>query len=293
MTTITWDVDGWLGGTVDSDGTDWVVYDSTGWFSPPGVRTRSEDKPTEDGEYSSRSLKAARVVTMVGYCKALTEELASKARDQVNALLGDGHLHRLTVTEPVEVRTAMVRLAGLDLTPHTARAFDFQIIVKAPDPRKYSAVVHSVSTGLATPAPGGVLWNGPAGTTGTPWNGPAGTTGVVWQSSGGTTGIMTLTNAWSAGAPIQFVITGPVTNPQLVNLTTQQVIRWGGTVQTGQTLTIDTGSGATKLDGQNRKAQLTRSEFFVIGKFETVNVLFQADSGTGSLATAQWRDAAM
>jgi hypothetical protein len=293
MTTITWEVDGWLGGAVDGDGTDWCVYDSTGWFGPPGVRTSSEEKPTEDGEYSSRSLKTARVVTMVGYCKALTEALASQARDRVNALLGDGHLHRLTVTEPVEVRTAMVRLAGLDLTPHTARGFDFQVIVTAPDPRKYSAVLHSASTGLASPAPGGVLWNGPAGTTGVPWNGPAGSTGIHWQSGNGTSGVMALTNAWSAEAPIQFSISGPVTNPRLTNAVTQQVIQWDGTVQSGQTLTIDTGTHATKLGGQNRKSQLSRSEFFTIGPYQTVNVLFQADSGTGSLATAQWRDAAM
>jgi hypothetical protein len=242
MSQIMWDVDGWVGGSTDADGVVWFVAESEGWFGPPGVRTSEEDKPAGDGIYSSRSYKTARVVSMTGYCQAPTEALASKARDRFNALLGDGLLHWLTVTEPVEVRTALVRRSGGNLSPIRSKSFDFQLITTAPDPRKYSTTTHAASTGLATAAPGGVQWNGSSGTTGVQWNGPAGTTGVVWQSGSGATGTMTLTNLWSADTPILFSITGPVINPRLTNLTTQQVIRWEGTVNTGQTLTIDTGT---------------------------------------------------
>lgn len=289
---ITYALTGWTGGAVDADGVDWFA-DSTGWFGPTSVRSNEEDRPAGDGTYSSRSYKNARVISIFGHAKAPTPELASKARDQFNALLGDGKLDRLVVAEPVETRTALVRIAGTpDLTPIKSTSFDYQLIVTAPDPRKYSNTLYSASTQLASPAPGGVNWAN------LQWNGSAGTTGVTWQSAGGTTGVMTLTNEWKADAPITFDITGPVVNPRITNLATQQVLQWGGTVDTGQVLTIDTGShsvrlGAPGMSSQNRKAQMIRTDYFEIGPQQTITVLFQADTFTASSATAQWRWAAM
>ncbi|RSM73448.1 hypothetical protein DMH04_41285 [Kibdelosporangium aridum] len=285
---------------VDSDGVEWQGDAVDGWYNSPGRRLQQANRPVADGVYDSQDYSESRVIALEGLVSAPTRALSDAANDKFNALLTSGVLETLTVTEPSWTRQCAVKRAATKPQVNRVNNLEwvYQLQLVAPDPRKYSAALKTASTPLASPAPGGVQWNGSAGSTGVQWNGPAGSTGVVWQSAGGSTGVMTLSNAWSAHTPILFVINGPVTNPRLTNLTSQQVLWWGGTVDTGQTLTIDTGSGAVRLGptgmpGQNRKSQMVRTDFFKLGPSETVDVIFQADTFTASEASAQWRDAAM
>jgi hypothetical protein len=279
---------------VDSDGVEWQGDAVDGWYEAPGEKLQQANRPVAHGVYDSVSYVDMRVITLEGAVIAPTRALADLATDKFAALLTNGALQTLTVTEPSWTRQCAVKRATRpDVKRVSSLEWMYQLQLVAPDPRKFSADLKVTSTGLASDAPGGIQWNGSAGTTGIQWGGPTGTTGMVWQSASGSMGILTLTNAWSADAPITFSISGPATNPRLTNVQTQQVIQWGGIIATGQTLTIDTGSGAVRLDGQNRKAQLTRAEFFPIAPYQTISVLFQADTTTNSLATAQWRDAAM
>lgn len=287
-----WHVDGWSGNYIADDGTKWFVAEDAGWFEPVEDRVFSSDKPSDDGIYSSDNLDAARVITLTGWCCAPDTATADSARNQFSALLKRGHLFQLLVEEPVVDKTAMVKRAGGRAAMYSPREFNWQLILTAPDPRKFSAVLHSDTTKLAQDALGGVQWDGSAGTTGVQWGGPAGSTGVVWQSGAGENGVFQLANAGTADAPIVFTVAGPVTDPSIIRTDTGDTIQWIGTVPTGSVLQIDTGTGAVLLNGGNQRPLLSKADFFTIPAASVIDVAFQAPapSPTAEL-TAVWADA--
>lgn len=251
----TWSVDGWTGNTIDDSGTHWFARRDAGWFGPVGVRASSSDRPAGDGSYTGTNRRASRVITLEGFCQSLTTQLADDALHQFNALLADGELHQLVVEDNHRVLTALVRLAdGTNIERITPRRSDWQLVLVAPDPRKYGSATRTSNTGLATAAPGGVPWNGAAGL-GLPWNGTAGNTGVAWQSGVGSSGVVTATNAGNAAAPVTLIITAAaesVVNPRIVDIASQKVVAYTGTVPAGSVLVIDTDTGTVLLDGANR-----------------------------------------
>jgi hypothetical protein len=290
--TPAWTVDGWSGNYIDDDGVRWFVDQETGWFDGVDSRTFDSDRVNAGGSYSSPSLDAVRVITLAGDAKAPTPEAAERARNQINAVGRRGHLHQLVVEEPVTDKTAMVKRAGGKATPYSPHCFYFQLVLVAPDPLKYAADSRTASTRLAQDAPGGVQWNGPAGSTGVQWNGPAGSTGLVYQTGAGENGVMQLVNDGTADTPVQFTVAGPVTNPIIVRTETGETIAWNGTVPTGSVLQIDTGTGAVLLNNGNQRPLLTAADFFTVPAGSSINVAFQAPapSPTAQL-TAVWSDA--
>jgi hypothetical protein len=287
-----WHVDGWSGNYVDDNGVDWVIHEDRGWFEPVDDRLFDSDKPNGAGTYSAPSLDAARVITLTGYARAADPVSADRARNQFNALLKRGHLHQLVVEEPVVDKTAWVKRAGGNLRNTRPNQFDFQLILMAPDPRKFSTVLHSDSTKLALDAPGGIQWDGPAGSAGVQWGGPAGVTGLLYQSGPGENGVIQITNAGTGDAPIVFTVHGPVQTPTIIRTDTAETIKWGGTVADGSTLAIDTGAGSVLLDSGNQRPLLTQADFFTVPAESTIEVAFQSPqpSPTAELV-AVWPDA--
>lgn len=273
-----WHVDGWSGNYIDDNGVDWVVYEDRGWFEPVDERVFDSDKPAGHGTYSAPNLDAARVITLTGCARAPDSVAADNARNKFNALCKRGHLFQLLVEEPVVNKVAYVKRAGGSLRNTKPTQFDFQLILAAPDPQKYGADVSTISVGLAQDAPGGIKWNGPAGSTGIQWGGPIGATGIQYQTGNGVTGVMQLLNEGTGDAPVRFVITGPVTTPSIVNTGTGATITYSGTVNAGQTLVIDTGTGEVALDGADRRSFLTAVDFFTLPPHETTEVAFRSPS---------------
>lgn len=292
ITTPAWHVDGWSGNYIDDNGVDWFVHSDTGWFDGAEVRLFDSDKVAADGTWSFPSLGASRVITLTGYAQAPTPEAADVARNQINALCRRGHLHQLVVEEPVTSKTAMVKRAGGRATPHTPTKFDFQLVLVAPDPLKYSADLVNASTRLAQDAPGGVQWDGPAGATGVQWDGPAATSGVAYQSGDGENGVMVLTNNGSADAPIRFTVPGPVVIPSLIRTDTGQTLEWNSTVPAGSVLEINTGTGAVLLDGGNQRPLLSAADFFVIPPETSIEVAFRSSAPSPTVeVVAAWAHA--
>jgi hypothetical protein len=273
-----WHVDGWSGNYVDDNGVDWVVNQDAGWFEPVDERVFDTEKPAAGGSYSAPNLDAVRVITLTGYARAPDPVAADNARNQFNALCKRGHLHQLVVEEPVVNKTAYVKRAGGSLVNTRPNQFDFQLILTAPDPQKYAADVSTESTGLAQDAPGGIQWNGAAGSTGIQWGGPTGSTGVQYQTGSGVTGVMQLSNEGTGDAPVRFVITGPVNTPSIVNTDTGDTITYGGNVETGQILVVDTGTGEVTLGGADRRSFLTSVGFFLLPPGEITEVAFRSPS---------------
>jgi hypothetical protein len=289
----TWTVDGWAGNTIDVYGVSWVVTKDAGWFGGLGVRRSDADKPASHGIYTTPPLRTSRVITLEGGCFATSPSASEAALDRINAVLSDGALKTLTVVGLTATRLAAVNLGSVQAERISPLAFDWQLSMVADDPRKLSSVASTNSVGLPSSGSGGVLWNGPAGSTGTPWNGPAGSTGVAWAATG-TNGQMVLDNtAGTAPADVLFTITdsgGALANPKITRLDTGQALAYGTTLAQGDTLTLDTGSGAALLNGINRGALLTQADFFQIPPRATITVGFTAGSSDSTaLLAAQWR----
>lgn len=276
----TWSVDGWTGNTIDDSGTHWFARRDSGWFGPVGVRASSTDRPAGDGAYTGDNRRTSRVITLEGFCKSSTTQLADDALDLFNALLGDGQLHQLVVEENNRTLTAMVRLAdGTNIERLTPRRSDWQLVLVAPDPRKYGTDTRTTSTGLATTAPGGVPWNGPAGL-GLPWNGTTGTTGVAWQTGSGSTGVVSASNAGNAPAPVTLLMTAVsenLVNPRAVDIVSQKVVSYAGTVPAGSVLAINTDTGTVLLDGANR-GPLARVDQITVPRHGQIALEFTATS---------------
>lgn len=295
---ITWSVDGWTGyqGLVVPDdlGVDWFVQSTQGWWNGTGIRNNDQDKTGSDGTFYSPPDRAARVVTITGYATCPDDGVMELAMDRFNALLSDRRqLHTLAVGEQTRTRQADVHLGDAPIVdPIGYSQFDYQLTVVAPDVRKLNGELHQVSGGMLVEATGGTQWDGPAGTTGVQWDGPAAVTGVQWESGSGNSGIIQLTNAGTADAPIQFFIDGPVISPSLVDIDTDRTLTYPDLVAAGQTLAIDTGTESVRLDGANRRPQMTRADFFLIPAGGTLTVAFRGPApDPAALLTAQWRDA--
>jgi len=150
------------------------------------------------------------------------------------------------------------------------------IEMAATDPRLYAAAESTQGLGLPT-AGGGMEFNEVPNIT-------FGTT-----STGGEE---TLNNAGTFKTSPVFKITGPVTDPRLVNVTAGKTFHWEGTVSSGDFLLVDMGTRTVLLNGTaSRYSGLTgASEFWDLSPGDS-SVQYRAAAYTASTATATWRSA--
>lgn len=279
-----WTIDTLTFGTT-VDGCYWVVDDPVGWESGSSPRSARTAKPAANGSYRAPNWRAEKIYVLNGWVQVPDEAAALRVRDQLAAVCGDEQILyplRHTDSRSGEDRVAYVELDGepfitvrYNLSPLQV---DFSLQFAAPDPLRYSATLNTKTTRLQADAPGGVQWNGPAGTTGVQWNGPAGTTGVQWQSGSGENGVLELENLGTGAAPIVFSIHGPVTTPIIERLDTGDMLQWDGTVPAGSVLEINTGTGSVLLNNGNQRPNLSRADFFTIPPKSSIQVAFRAPS---------------
>jgi phage-related protein len=146
----------------------------------------------------------------------------------------------------------------------------------ATDPRLYADTESSQAIALPS-AGGGLTFNAS----------PNLTFGAV--STGGE---QTLNNAGTFKTSPVFKILGPVTDPRLINTTTDETWHWEGTVASGDFLTVDMEDRTVLLNGTaSRYDGLTSSSVFWDLAPGDNSVQYRAAAFTASTATATWRSA--
>lgn len=297
----TWELDG-LSLNDGSDGVQGFSYLATakGWRGSPPSRPQVTVRPTSSGAYRSSNYYGPRIIEFDGVAQAPTRDLREILSDGLAGLCTDPDSQfQLVCHERTRSLYTYVERQGavdvVDLPDGFTVKFNIQLI--ATDPRKFSTLVKSAQTAIAQAALEGVQWEGPAvPTTGTQWNGPASpVTGVIWQASSGISGIISLDNAGTASAPIQFTITAPVTGtlvqPSITDITNGHALAYTGTLMPGDMLTVDTATGLVLLNGVAAGGQLI-GDLFEIPRLSTIQVQFAAN---GPADTAQlsavWSDA--
>lgn len=279
-------LDGWTAGTHQSDigddqGTEWWITGMEGWNGSPDVRLGGLDRPQDHGQFDSPSFLASRVVTIAGVAICTDKEAALLAQDIIASVAtwDPSQLYVMQVSEPGRpTRRAEVRLnTGTKVGEFSGLAFDWQLQVKAPDPRRYDDTEESTTLFPPTGATGGVTF-------------PA-TFPMTFSTSGLSTSSATVTNAGTFATRPTVVMSGPLVDPQIANVTAGKSLSMTITLAAGDTLTLDFDRRTVLLNGSaSRSNTLTGSAAWWELAPGGNDIAFTAGGGDGS-AEIRYRSA--
>jgi hypothetical protein len=213
-----------------------VVTSAVGWDDAAPVRSALTDKAQQDGMWDATGFLGGRVVTINGNVAGVTAQEAADFRDALLALSPQQPLDLQVYSDEGGSRSATVRVTvGAVITWKGPQAFDYTVVVTAPDPLKYGEPVFGTvglravtGTGLVYPRTYPLNYGVPAGQT---------------------PGSMSVANAGTAAYWPRLRIDGPVPNPVVTLNETGDWIRYNGTLAAGQWLDIDLANRRTLLNG--------------------------------------------
>lgn len=268
-------------GTVDSDGTAWVLQTLEGWDSPE-IRAEFTDREADHGAWASPVYLGSRPVTLAGTIVAASRGLLESAMERLRAAasLTDTVL---TVWETMS-KQATVRRSGKLLVQYvTDTVATYSVMVTAQDPRRYSSSTQSGTTGL------------PATTGGLSF--PAAF--PITFSATVVSGQINAVNAGSADTRPVLTITGPVVAPVIAALYPDGSVRqliYSLDLVTGDVLTIDTDAHTVVLNGNTsrRRFMTVAGGWPTIPAASSVNYQFQSSAyNATAMLSAAWRSAWM
>lgn len=229
-----------LGGLVlDQDAGDSarVVMSAVGWDDAATVRSSLTDRSQQDGAWDSTGFLGPRVITINGNVAGATAQEAADFRDQLLALSPQQPLTLQVSTDGLGVRSATVRVTvGAVITWKGPWAFDYTIVVTAPDPTKYGDAVFSQASLRSTAVGTGLVY-------------PLAYPRNYGTPAGQTPGSLALPNAGKVAYWPRLRVDGPVPNPVITLNETGDWIRYNGTVAAGQWLDIDLANRRVLLNG--------------------------------------------
>lgn len=233
-------LDGWAAPASDADGTAWIATEVTGWTAVTAVRLSQLERPRRHGVFDGPNFYGPRIVVVAGTTLAQTRALAIKAQDIMASVAAwdSESLFPLVVTEPGQTpRQCMVRLAAeTKVSPvYGGLAFDWNLSLTAPDPRRYDTTDTVVDLMLPAANPGGLILP-----TGVPLTAPL--TGAVVNET-------TLVNNGTANMAPTVTFFGPLTNPAISNNTSGYTLSLAYTLLAGDSLVVDFEARTAMLNG--------------------------------------------
>jgi hypothetical protein len=277
---VSWALDGWAAGSVDSLGVKWTVKESAGWWDSTDVRLALESRPQDHGGFDGDSFNEPRYISLIGIAEAPNQVAAYQARDRIIAVCGDlAQRKALVVTEPHLTRRALVRRAGRTRVGDiTDCLFDWQMDLVAPDYRKYADTLTTILTTL--PVSGGSGFTAP-------FTGP-----ITAPLPVGSTGVVVASNVGDVPTPPLVTITGAVTNPIVENITTGRRISLSYDLLAGDSLVVDFDNKVVLLNGtQPIDALAAGSSYWELAKGSN-EIRYTALTGvSGSQMTLEFRSA--
>ncbi|MFE6015005.1 phage tail family protein [Bacillus thuringiensis] len=266
-------------GPVDGDGVAWRLQTLEGWDSPD-LRSEMTDREGDHGAWAGPVYLGARPITLGGTIVAPSQAALEEAMERLRVAAGLTDT-LLTVWETIP-KQATVRRSGKPLMQYiTDTRATYSVMVTAADPRRYSTTLQSGTAGL--PFTTGGL---------TPPLTPPLTSNAVTVS-----GEIMATNAGTFGTRPVFVITGPVTGPQIITQMPDGSVLpliYSQDLYTGDQLVIDTDAKTCRINNSaSRRRFLTvPSGWPLIPARAAAAVQFRAQSYSASaLLTARWRSA--
>lgn len=225
---------------VDAYGCEWLLTKLDGWDDGWSARSGgSDDSRTADhGVYADEVWAGPRVVIAEGRVKTPSWDTATLAFERLMGAVPLSDLTTMTVAHGVTgvlpTKQAAVRQGGDPrITVRNSGYLGFSLSLMAPDPRRYSTLLSSVSTGLPNTTGGETF----------PVTFPV----VIGATV--TSGQVTATNEGNVDTPPTLTITGPCPPCAVTHLGTNQRLAVVDAIDAGRTLTLDTVNRVARLDG--------------------------------------------
>jgi hypothetical protein len=240
------ELDGWSAGAMDANLTEWWITAVEGWRDRPAMRVSSQARQADHGSFDAPSYLDSRIITIEGTAVCPDEDTAYLSADIMASVCQDpAVLYPLVVIEPGRpVRRANVRLnAGTKVgEPYGAGAvaFDWSLLLRAPDPRRYADTETAVTLTLPSGADAGLQ---------IPFTVP-----FYIPDSGVSTNRATVINEGTFATRPVVTFVGPVGSPAIVNLTQGKTLAFDISITSGQTLVVDFASRSVLLDGTVSRA---------------------------------------
>lgn len=232
-----------FGGT-DANGVNWLWMVIDGWDSPD-VSGAVVQRASDHGGWPTAQYYAPRTLTLTCMASAPTQALRDLARAALQQAVPINDLATLTLNEPVPKYVKVRRSGKIQESYPTLTDVQFQCVLVAPDPRKYTAVNRVIQTVLQISSSIGITLPSAV-----PFTLPA-------QAPGGS---VTVSNNGSFETRPVITLTGPVTGPSVRNSSTGQTVSWSTlTLNTGDTLVIDMDSRTGLYNGALRLPDLVSS----------------------------------
>ncbi|MYV77799.1 hypothetical protein GT352_28280 [Streptomyces sp. SID1046] len=219
---------------VDDAGVTWLPTDVKGWSSP-GVRAEFATRQADHGAWASPGYLNARPISIEGLIAAPSTAARDAAVEQLYAAVA--LTDTVLVIEETIPKQAIVRRSGEVLVelvnPYSVT---YSVAVTAADPRRYSTVLQSQSTGLPSVS-GGITFP---------------ITFPITFTTTSTGGAFTLSNAGTIATRPVFTMTGPATMPVITATRPDGAIfqlAYSQSLGAGDTLVIDTAAHSVILNG--------------------------------------------
>lgn len=250
-------------------------------FDSPEVRESADDLVGFDGGIHGPFYYSRRPVVLSG---SVINQSSSTSRNHAldrlmratNAMRGDAIL-RWTPDGGSPVQTLLRRQQPVRITGAWAKTFQAPMV--AADPRIYSQEVKTQSvsaSGIANPSGRGYP-----------------ETFDVDYGGGSVQGQMFVTNEGSADTYPILTVTGPGTNPAILNYTTGQYVSLFYTLGVGDQMVIDTLNRTIFVNGQSRYSALDfgRTNWWALQAGENELRLLWTNFAEPASLYVQWRDA--
>lgn len=259
---------------LDDEGCYWDWGGDQPWTPGPAPRAVTKERANDDGDSDATTHYGPRGYSIEATVYAPDHAALHRAKARIETAIGVRPF-KLRVVEPGFDRFATMRRDGepqwSEQTPTRGR---ITVGVKAVNPRLYSTEVMTASTGFPTTTGGLSL----------PASLPTSLDGVT------VSGEMSLTSVGNQTAWPIFRIDGPVTDPVIINTTTDQAMRFNLTLAAGEWLTVDTSNHLVLANGDPNAARRSAfyGDWFGLAPASTTTIRFSGATGAGSNLSATW-----
>jgi len=282
LVTADWECE--YGGLAFGGDSDYAIANISGLMDLPAVTSGDSLRLLRHGTHAGTDFLASRTLTIAIEVYGSTDAaLATNMQNLLAAFVPGGDEQALAMQIPGVANGAKVQVWCRPRRRNAPvnREWYYRIPVVtlemvATDPRLY-AVAEGGQSILLPSASGGMTFNETPNIT-------FGTVGVGGEQS--------LTNAGTFSTSPVFKINGPVDDPRLINVSTDETWHWEGNVPSGSYLTVDMENRTVMLNGTaSRYSGLTSSSTFWVLAPGVTSVQYRAAAYTASTAVASWRSA--
>jgi tail protein len=262
-------------GATDDNGVTWLWQSISGFDGPDVQGGGVIPKSGDHGAWAAPQFYAARQLTLTVTAMAPSQALRDTARGLMQQAIPVSDLAILVYDEPEPKQIAVRRSGKITEAYSDLCAVTFTAGLVAPDPRKYSVQVSTVTVNASASSGGGLSM---------PLTMPLTFPGATPSGS-----LTAVNNGTFETRPV-ITITGPITSPGLTNVTTGMTVSWTGLVLgAGDALTADFGVRQGLLNGAFRPADLFSAWWNLPPGASTIQL--SGNSGGGAAMSCSWRSA--